>query len=232
MALNEDLKREVGSIFSDRWGYRDGRIVPETKNVGEGNEGVRIEATILYADLSDSTELVDTYEDWRAAEIYKAFLRCCAKVIRSEGGEIRSYDGDRVMGLFLGDSKNTSAVRTALKINYAVKKIIQPAYDAQYPSKPIPIRHCVGVDTSPVMAIRAGIRGSNDIAWIGRAANHAAKLTSLPHTYASRITAAVYARLKDNEKLGGPQRKPMWEKVNWTPMDNAEIYRSSWTWTV
>ena len=232
MALGDDLAGDMRAIFKEEWSYRDGRIIPETKNVGENNDGVRVEATILYADLSDSTQLVDTVEDWRAAEIYKAFLRCCAKIIRSEGGEIRSYDGDRVMGLFLGDYKNTSATRVALKINYAVKKIIQPAYDAQYPAKPITISHCVGVDTSPVMAIRAGIRGSNDIAWIGRAANHAAKLTSLSHDHSSYITAAVFDKIANDAKFGGSDKRLMWEKRLWTSMNNAEIYRSNWTWKV
>lgn len=232
MGLGDDLAGDVRAIFKEQWSYRDGRIIPETKNVGENNSGVRVEATILYADLSDSTQLVDTVEDWRAAEIYKAFLRCCAKIIRSEGGEIRSYDGDRVMGLFLGDYKNTKAVKVALRIHYAVRNIIQPAYAAAYPSTPVSINHCVGVDTSSVLAIRAGIRGSNDIAWIGKAANHAAKLTSLPHTHPSYITAAVFNKINDEAKYGGAQKSLMWEKRLWTPMNNAEIYRSTWWWKV
>jgi len=38
-----------------------------------------------------------------AAEIYKTYLHCAAKIIRSEGGSITSYDGDRIMGIFIGD---------------------------------------------------------------------------------------------------------------------------------
>lgn len=232
MALGDELSIEIRGIFREQWALRDGRVVPETKAVGENNDGVRLEATVLYADLSGSTSLVDNLGHWRAAEVYKAFLRCSARVIRSEGGEIRAYDGDRVMGIFLGDSKNRSASRAALKINYAVKNIVQPAYDDAYPNTPYTIRHCVGIDTSELMAVRAGIRGSNDIAWIGRAANYAAKLTSLPHTHASRITAAVYTRLADREKFGSAENKPMWEEVSWTPMNNARIYRSTWWWKV
>lgn len=230
MALFDDLTTEVGAIFRSQWDFRNGYVIPETKDIATTNEGVRIEAAVLYADLSDSTPLVDSYDDWLAAEIYKAFLRCSAKIIRSEGGEIRSYDGDRVMGLFRGDDKERRAARTALKINHAVKVVVRPAFEKQYPETSIEINHCVGVDVSSVMAVRAGIRGSNDLAWIGRAANHAAKLTSLPHTHPSRITAAVYDRLSNAELLGGPEKKPMWEKRLWTPMNNAEIYRSNWRW--
>jgi class 3 adenylate cyclase len=50
-----------------------------------------------------------------AAEIYKTFLHCAAKIIRSEDGVITAYDGDRIMAVFIGNAKNTSAVRAALK---------------------------------------------------------------------------------------------------------------------
>lgn len=119
-----------------------------------------------------------------------------------------------------------------MKINHVVKKIIQPAYAAAYSSSPITINHCVGVDTSQVLAIRAGIRGSNDIAWIGRSANHAAKLTSLPHTHSCYVTAAVFDRMNEEVKLGGADKRAMWEKVTWNAMNGAIIYRSNWTWKV
>lgn len=44
-----------------------------------------------------------------AAEIYKSYLHCASKIIRCENGVITAFDGDRVMGIFIGDLKNTSA---------------------------------------------------------------------------------------------------------------------------
>src|SRR5207248_4620847 len=96
------------------------------------NDAVKLDATVLYADLSASTGLVDGYKQHFAAEIYKAYLHCAAKIIRSEDGVITAYDGDRVMAVFIGTSKNTSAARSALKINWAVKNIVNPALKDQY----------------------------------------------------------------------------------------------------
>ena len=76
---------------------------------------VKLDGTVLYADLDDSTNLVDSYEPEFAAKIYKAYLSCAAKVIRSEGGEITSYDGDRIMAVYIGDSKNSSAAPIGTK---------------------------------------------------------------------------------------------------------------------
>ena len=80
MPLGDELNSEVRDIFKYQWGYGNRQVIPETKDIATSNEGVKIEATILYADLSESTPLVDLHEDWLAAEIYKAFLRCCARI--------------------------------------------------------------------------------------------------------------------------------------------------------
>ena len=74
------------------------------------------------------------------------------------------------------------------------------------------------------------MRGANDLVWVGRAANHAAKLTTLPDTYASYITKAVYDSM--NADMKTHQGRSMWELVTWTAMANAPIYRSTWTYTV
>jgi class 3 adenylate cyclase len=228
MALSEDLESDVKAIFREAWTERNGTVVPNGDSMTLGNEGVNIEGTVLYADLSDSTPLVDTYARHFAAEIYKTFLRCAARIIRAQGGTIVAYDGDRVMAVFTGDNKNTSAIKAGLKINWAVKNIVRPAQAAQYPKNIYAVYHTVGIDTSPLMAINAGIRGSNDVAWIGKAANHAAKLCALSHDWPTWITKAVYDVASPEAKF--TNGKSIWEAVNWTAMNNAPIYRSTWWW--
>lgn len=97
MALKDDLESEVATIFRERWSTRDGTVVPDDASLKLGNDAVKLEATILYADLADSTKLVDGYKPFFAAEIYKSFLHCAAKIIEAESGTITAYDGDRIM---------------------------------------------------------------------------------------------------------------------------------------
>ena len=132
-ASHSDLEAAVATIFREAWETRTGRVVPDPEDLQLGNNAVEFErATIIYADLSGSTKLVDG-RDWTfAAEIYKAYLHCAATIIRGEGGEIVSYDGDRVMGIFIGKSQTTPAFKAGLKINFAVQKILNPALKRQY----------------------------------------------------------------------------------------------------
>lgn len=232
MALKDDLENEVKKIFSENWTTRDGQKVPEAEDLKLNNDAVKLQGVVLYADLAESTNLVDKKKAHFAAEIYKTYLHCASKLIRKENGVITAFDGDRVMGVFIGDQKNTSAARCALKINFAVSKIINPAIKSQYKDSDYKINHCVGVDACELFVARTGVRGSNDLVWVGRAANYAAKMCSLrTGNYKAYITKTVYDKMSDDAKFNKPDKKPIWEKVTWTTK-GITVYRSSWTWAV
>ena len=229
MNLKDDLETAVQKIFKSRWQQRGGKVVPEDNSVTLDNDAITLDATVLYADLADSTKLVDTYKPHFAAEVYKAFLASAARVIRDEGGVVTAYDGDRIMAVYIGDSKNTAAVRASLKINWTTRNIIQPAMNAQYTGNAYVLRHVIGIDTGPLFVAKTGARGANDLVWVGRPANYAAKLATLPHTYKTYITQEIYNAIDDSVKTGS-NGAPMWERVLWNTFDGRAIYRSAWWW--
>jgi class 3 adenylate cyclase len=234
MALKDDLESHVAKIFREQWSKRKGQDIPEPEDLLLGsNDALEFErATVLYADLRGSTSLVDGKQWWFAAEIYKTFLHCAGQIINEEGGVITSYDGDRIMGIFLGDGQTTSAARCGLKINYAVEEIINPALKKQYPNEDTVVRQVVGIDTSEIRAARTGVRGDNDIVWVGRAANYAAKLTELNETMQTWLTEDAYNQLNATVRDGGEPPQNMWTRYTWTEHGNRTIYGSSWWWRV
>jgi adenylate cyclase len=234
MAIEDTLILDVRSVLNTAWNDRDGQVVPSSDTVALSDGAVKMNLTILYADLADSTELA-MYDRKMTARIYKAFLLCSSKIIKDAGGEIRSFDGDRVMGVFIGNSKNTSAVKCALKINYAFLKIIKPAFEEKYEvlrNGTLKLAHCVGVDTSDVLVIRGGVRYDNDLLWVGEAPNVAAKLSGIRNSpYHSYITEGVYNRLDAEVKISNG--KNMWEKMEdyWKGVKGINVvYRSYWMW--
>jgi hypothetical protein len=76
MALSDDLKIEVKNIFSEQWQKRNGTKIPEADDLKLSNEAVLLEGVVLYADLADSTALVDRKKPEFAAERYKTYLYC------------------------------------------------------------------------------------------------------------------------------------------------------------
>jgi class 3 adenylate cyclase len=94
------------------------------------------------------------------------------------------------------------------------------------------VQQAVGVDTGSLFLARTGIRGANDLVWVGRAANHAAKLCSLRSgSYASWITKTVYDSMNSSAK-NSSDGCPIWEEAVWNAMEGMTVYRSSWTWAI
>lgn len=232
MSLKDELDTYVHDVLYGKWETRDGQKVPDTDDISLKNVAVKLDATILYADLAESTSLVESYKWWFAAEIYKTYLYCATKTIRAHQGVITAYDGDRVMAVFIGGSKNTNAAKAALKINYTVKKIIQPKLHERYENNKYVLKQRVGVATSEVKVARTGIRGSNDLVWVGKAANRAAKMAALTKAYASFITADVYNMLHEDAKFGGNPKRNMWTDLGHVADAGSKVYGSTWHWGV
>lgn len=230
MGLKDELTTFCTDVFQGKWDTTEGKKVPdEDSKLTLKNTAITIDGTVLYADLDGSTAMVDGYKNWFAAEIYKTYLYCCARIIAAEGGVVTAYDGDRVMAVFIGDRKNTRAAKAALKIKWAVDEIIMPKKNSVYKGNKFTLKHVTGIDTCSLFVAKTGARGANDLVWVGRAANYAAKLTSLPSTY-TYITENVYKMLLDEAKTSNG--KSIWEKVKWNTFNNATIYRSHWRWPI
>jgi len=233
MAFKTDLESAVREIFQSDWTEREGKVVPAPEGLSPGNDAVKLNATVLYADMADSTDLVDRYERPFAAEIYKAYLRCATTIIKSEQGTITAYDGDRVMAVFQGELKNDSAVRSAMKINYAVQEIINPLLKNQYRKTRYQLKQVVGIDTSELFVARIGVRNDKDLVWVGRAANYAAKLCSMNGEYSTYITGKVFDAMSNDVKYGGKDNNLlMWKKDVWKARNGMRIYGSTWTWEI
>ena len=136
MALKEELDAYVKKTHADAWTKRAGQKVPETEDLKLGNDAVTIDGTVLSTDLAESTSLVSSYRDFFVAEVYKNYLYCAARIIRSQGGTITAYDGDRVMAVFIGDSKNTSATKchyrlTTLSSTFCGQRVMARGWHAR-----------------------------------------------------------------------------------------------------
>lgn len=204
MTLKDDLVAKVVDLACAHWpDIPTARVVPDTKDprLTHSNTGIYIDATVLYADLDGSTKMVDSVSATLAAQYYKSYLHCAAKIVKEDGGAITAYDGDRIMGVFVGDSQAKDAVRSAMKINWAVQSIVNPAFAAAHSAGHRQLRHTIGIDTGRLLAAKIGVRIDDDIVWVGPAANYAAKLNSfdgLDSDFQIRVTTRTHAALGGN----------------------------------
>lgn len=227
MGLKDDLTNEVRQVFGDQWKHRDAAVVPEPDTLKLSNDAAKLHGAVFYADLAGSMSAVTTQPWTFAAEVFKTFLHCAAKVVRVEGGNITAYDGDRIMAVFMGVGMEAAAARAALKLRFAVINIVQPALHAQYPKSGYNVRYCAGLDSSSLVAARTGIRGNNDLVWVGRAANYAAKLSEVREwPYSTYATASFVSSLPEN--LRRSEGMEMWESRTWNALPGAALQRTSY----
>ncbi len=148
-------------------------------------------------------------------------------IIRNNSGVITAFDGDRVMAVFIGNRKNSSATKAALQINFITNKI-NSQIKLAYPNTSYQLQQSIGIDTSSLFVSRTGIRDSNDLVWVGRSANYAAKLCSLGSSnYSVFITQEVFNKLSNDVKVGGDPPQTMWQKTIWKEI-GIIIYQSGW----
>jgi class 3 adenylate cyclase len=229
MKSSNDILLEVENILGTKWSTRQGQKVPEAEDIKLGNDAVLLDGTVLYADMTDSTGLVGGYKNWFAAEVYKSYLSAACNIIRNNSGIITAFDGDRVMAVYIGKTKNSSAAKSALQISYIVREI-NSKIKAAYPTTAYQLQQAIGIDSSELFVTKTGIRNSNDLVWVGRAANYAAKLCSLSSSsYSVFITESVFNMLSDETKHGGNPKKCMWDKTVWREFGTT-IYQSNWWW--
>lgn len=235
MGLKDDLTKQVDQVLAVTWNMRDGQVVPETEDVNLLNGAVKMEAAYLYADLADSTNLARSFDKRTGARVVRSYLHVMSKLIRQYNGAIRSFDGDRVMGIFAGGAKRSDAAKCCLKMNWAFLNIVRPRVEAKYPSLKAAgytLEHTAGVDVGEILIVRAGVRGSNDLVSIGAAPNVAARLSGVREApYRSLITQAVYDRLLPASKLSNG--RDMWERRTLNVKGKQMVvYRSSFHWSI
>ena len=229
------IESSVSDILTAAWAITDGRVVPKTEDIVMKNGGRRVDATYLYADLAGSSKMANSLEKEATAKIIRAYINTASRILRNYGGEIRSYDGDRVMAIFMGADKETKAVRAALAINWAVFEVLRPKIKANWSDgeKFYDINHGIGIDTGEALVDRGGVRDNNDLISIGKAPNVAAKLSEIRDSYQLTISAAVYEAMS-NEVAFLENGTRLWSQSYRRNESgtNDLVYRSSAHWGV
>ncbi|MGV9947525.1 adenylate/guanylate cyclase domain-containing protein [Rhodococcus ruber] len=235
--VNAQLDKTIRKQMTVTEKQESSTSVPEATDLGYA-EGKLISATYLYTDMLDSSGLAAAADKESAARVFRAFLNVSTKIIRSLDGHIRSFDGDRVMGIFTGPDKEDRAVKSAMRIKYAVDHIVTPAIHEEIPSLKAEgwrLKQSSGIATGETLLARAGFRGSDDMISIGVAPNLAAKLSDIRGEgtdagYVTRIGKGTYGKLSDSHKLSDGEN--MWQGTYSLTMGGKSYnyYRTRYHW--
>lgn len=232
--MQPSIESSVHDIFHSAWSITSSNVVPKTEDIVLRNGGRLVDATYVYADLAGSTQLAKKMLKETTAVIIRAYINSASRILRHYGGEIKSFDGDRVMAVFVGEDKNRKAVRAAFAINWAVEKVIRPEIEAKWTdvAGTYNIGHGIGIDTGEALIVRAGVRDSNDLISIGNAPNDAARLSEL-RSWTINITEAVYDDLSDELRVWQDGTAFFRRSIGQNPLgSNSPIFQSNGWWSI
>lgn len=233
MAIKEDLENKINSHFKESYEVCETTIVPDTdySKLTFGNKGLTAELAFLYIDIRKSSELHTTYGFANAARIYQSFHDISVRIANYFDGNIRSFDGDRIMAIFSGKSKCTNAVKSAMKIRWAVDHLLSTHLKT-------PIKIGCGIDFGKVLIIKVGKGRDNnnkDIVWVGKASNYAAHLSDNGKN-SIIISERTYDRMGPTVKWknADDKKENMWTYKKLTLKNGKEIkvLESSWSWGI
>lgn len=204
MAFIDDVKNKVNTFFKEPYKLTETKTVPSTQGVKLtfGNSGLLAELCFIFIDIRASSKLHAIYGVQKAAKIYQSFHAINVKIITRLGGEVRSFDGDRIMAVFSGDEKCSNATKAAMQIRWAIENILNPNLKTQInPNRGIQIG--VGIDYGETLITKVG-KGRNtnnhDLIWIGQACNNASHLCQEANN-SIIISEKVYKKLSDSIKF-------------------------------
>ncbi len=236
MTAHDDVLSALRTTAEVAWATTNARDVPTSDSINLSNGAAKVEATYLYADLANSSQLAQTVSAEAAARVIRMYLNMAVRVLRAKGGHIRSFDGDRVMAIFMGDSKNSNAFRSALAINYYATRVIPNLISEQISEVSRAgwtLNHGIGVDTGDALIVRGGVRNNNDLISVGSAPNVAAKLADV------RDRAPVHITQRSIDRVRGDYRTHQDGRVRHEFCSNKTIggqsipvHSSSWYWSL
>ena len=231
MSLLDDIKTTTNTFFNHEFTTAETNIVPATdySKLTFGNNGLTADLIFLFVDIRKSSKLHETYGEIGAAKIYQSFHNMNVRIINSRDGQVRSFDGDRIMGVFSGKRKNNNAVEAAMNIRYAVKEVLNNKLPA---TKQLDIG--IGIDTGKVLITKVG-RGrndsNNDLVWVGKACNYASHMCNESENLIHVSYGVHSVLLADNLIADGNN---MWQSCVMTLKDGSRInvYRTNYYWGV
>lgn len=228
MTLNE-IESGVRALSASQLEVRQYSEVPSADRIDARMGAAKVDAAVLFVDMKESTSLMSGHVSEFSAKVYKTFLSTTASVVENEGGVVASFSGDRLLAIFTGEMKCSNATRAALRLHSAAKRVNQVLAETVAASG-YQLNYTAGVDCGEVIGIRTGIRSGDDVCWVGRCINTAAKLAAFRgRSEKALITSTVFERLHSSSKQGGDPPRCMWDPMGFA-VDGFAVYGSSWWW--
>lgn len=240
MTLLETLNEKVAQYLEGDYQTSSPRTVPNPEDIPLGNGAAELTATALFIDVRQSSDITNAFRRQTAAKMMKAYFDGTVRIVNANEGQVRSFNGDGLLALFIGDFRSSNAAKAAMQVSYFVSEILGGSFSRYFAANRAAVGNSLdfsvgaGLDDGVILAVRVGIQGTNDVAWVGRCTNTAAKLAGIMPAGRIAATREVFNRLHESRKFGSQTGASMWSDERLDSFGGIRRgYRTSgWTWRI
>lgn len=234
MSLKEDIIKKTKEFHNQKFSFDKAKAIPTigTKQLTFGCTGWSFDAVVLYIDMRHSTQLLDDHKRNVVAKLHMSYYNAIVKIAKTDGGEIRSFNGDSLLVCFWGNDAATAdkAVRSAFRMKYAIDELVNPNLEGYKD-----INFGIGIDMGNIIATKVGVGGdetTKDLIWLGNAVNRSTKISDKCEApYHVGISETVYNKLPDSLKIYTTKKQTYFgvQEINhdvWSRQ--IMVYNSDW----
>ena len=118
------------------------RTVPLPQDIPLGREAAELQATALFMDLRQSSDITNHFRRQTAAKMFKSYFHGAVAIVRANNGVVRSFNGDGMLALFIGDFRSSNASKAAMETLWFVRNVLRPKSARYFDNN----RNAVGAD--------------------------------------------------------------------------------------
>ncbi len=174
-------------------GYTPAHLATKILGSRSAIEGERKQVTVLFCDITGSTELTRRIGADAMHELLNQFFELALAEVHALEGTINQFLGDGFMALFGAPVAHEDHLRRALLAAHGIRERLRDAGSADADSALASVRIRMGVNTGPVVVGKIGDNLRMDYTAIGDTTNLAARLLAVASPGMICVTQAVHA---------------------------------------
>lgn len=236
MGIKEEIETQTKKYINSNYEISKSHVVPQKQHLTFGPKAKEMWARVISIDIRKSRDILAERNDLVSIKTHKAFLYAASKCIRSEGGELRSFNGDSILAFFIGPGEEIAktTVRTGMKIKYVLDDVVNPQLKNAFGKT---IDFGIGLAQGEILVAKSGVAGDNDyqdLIWIGWPVYFSVGFSeTVSKPKAICISSAVWRSIKEDKKYTHSNGTPMWQKSTLKLSGSEfEVYRTSYRWTL
>ncbi len=225
--LLDEIETDIKDVKSQIFDYNSTSNVPSVEDSsltfksGEAKYGKIINTCVLFVDIRNSVELIESHTTKTMGRIYSAFVKSVLRIAKYHNGYIRNIIGDRVIVVFPSENCFTNAVDCAISISHS-QKVMNKVFNN------VDIKYGIGIDYGEMKVIKVGLRrqgtensDNKNLVWVGYPANIASRLTDVANKEIEMVEINYYpynfvnflSKIRPNLLMGNGYSEPRENKI-------------------